>query len=196
MLLSACTAKPVKPETSVAWHSRQAILAEIDQWQLHARIGLRSKHRSGSASLIWDEIPGQRNLRLLGPVGGGLILLQQDSTGVTLTDSKGKTWYATDAAELIQRVTGWQIPVSGLRWWLLGMTEPGSKAAYTLDQSQRLASINQDQWKVAFDKYSMFGRYELPTSIIIESDSSKDDDKYIRAKLIVKNWNFEIKDGR
>jgi len=196
MLLSACIAKPVKPETSAAWHSRQAILAEIDQWQLHARIGLRSKNRSGSASLIWDEIPGQRNLRLLGPVGGGLILLQQDSTGVTLTDSKGKTWYATDAAELIQRVTGWQIPVSGLRWWLLGMTEPGSKAAYTLDQSQRLASINQDQWKVAFDKYSMFGRYELPTSIIIESDSSKDDDKYIRAKLIVKNWNFEIKDGR
>lgn len=195
-MLSSCSSKPVKTKISTSWQSRQAILAEIDQWQLHARIGLRSKHRSGSASLIWDEIPGQRNLRLLGPVGGGLILLQQDSTGVTLTDSKGKTWYATDASELIQRVTGWQIPVSGLRWWLLGMTEPGSKAAYTLDQSQRLASINQDQWKVAFDKYSMFGRYELPTSIIIESDSSKDDDKYIRAKLIVKNWNFEIKEGR
>ena len=194
LLLGACTSKPVKTEASVAWQTRQAIVAEIDQWQLNARIGLRSKDNSGSASLIWKELPGQRNLRLLGPVGGGLILLQQDSTGVSLQDSKGKTWYAGNAADLIYRVTGWNIPVSALRWWLLGMTEPGSNANYTLDDSQRLVAVSQAGWKVTLDKYKMFDRYELPSSLIVESGSGKEDEKYMRVKLIVKDWNFAVKD--
>ncbi|MDB4522253.1 lipoprotein insertase outer membrane protein LolB [Gammaproteobacteria bacterium] len=157
---------------------------------------MRSKNNSGSASLIWSELPGQRNLRLLGPVGGGLILLQQDSTGVRLQDSKGKTWYAVDAADLIYRVTGWNIPVSALRWWLLGMTEPGSNANYTLDDSQRLVAVIQDGWKVTLDKYKMFDRYELPSSLIVESRSGKEDENYMRVKLIVKDWNFALKDSR
>lgn len=194
LLLFACSSKPVKQGVSSSWLSRQAAVAEIDRWQLNARIGLRSKGRSGSATLIWNEQPGQRNLRLLGPIGGGLILLQQDDTGVALQDSKGKTWHAVDAAELIHRVTGWQIPVSGLRWWLLGMTEPGSEADYTLDDSERLVTVVQDGWKVTLAKYTLFGKYELPASVTVESLASKDDDGYIRAKLIVKGWEFEIKD--
>jgi len=196
LLLGACTSKPVKQIDSSSWLSRQAAVAEIDRWQLNARIGMRSKDNSGSASLIWNELPGQRNLRLLGPVGGGLILLQQDSTGVRLQDSKGKTWYAVDAADLIYRVTGWNIPVSALRWWLLGMTEPGSNANYKLDDSQRLVALIQDGWKVTLDKYKMFDVYELPSSLIVESESGKEDEKYMRVKLIVKDWNFAIKDSR
>ena len=190
LLLAACTSQPVKQEASASWLSRQVALAEIDRWQLNARIGLRSEGRSGSATLIWNEQPGQRKLRLLGPVGGGLILLQQDETGVTLQDSKGKTWHAVDPAELIHRVTGWQIPVSGLRWWLLGMTEPGSKADYTLDDSERLATVVQDGWKVTLAKYTLFGKYELPASVTVESQVSKEDDGYMRAKLIVKEWEI------
>jgi len=165
-------------------------LAEIDQWQLNARIGLRSQDRSGSATLIWDENIEQRRLRLIGPVGGGLILMQQDNTGVSLQDSTGKTWHAADPAELIMRVTGWQIPVSGLRWWLLGMTEPGSTVDYTLDDSQRLATVKQGGWKVTLAKYTLFDNYELPATVTVESLTSKDDDRYIRVKLIVKEWKI------
>lgn len=196
LLLAACTSKPVRQEAPSSWLSRQAAVADIDRWQLNARIGLRSEGRSGSATLVWHEQPGQRSLRLLGPVGGGLVLLQQDSKGVTLQDSKGKTWHAVDAAELIYRVTGWHIPVSGLRWWLLGMTEPGSKADYTLDDSQRLVTVLQDGWKVSLAKYTLFGKYELPASVTVESQADKGDDGYVRAKLIVKEWDFEGKGER
>lgn len=178
----------------VDWQARQAVLAGIDHWQLYARIGLRSKDRSGSATLIWEEKPEQRNLRLLGPLGGGLILLQQDNMGVSIQDSKGKTWHAKNAGELIYRVTGWQIPVSGLRWWLLGMNEPGSQAEFSVDDSQRLISVHQDGWIVTFEKYSLFGDYELPTLIVVETEASLDDERYIRAKLIVKGWDFKTKD--
>ncbi|HIE20305.1 MAG TPA: outer membrane lipoprotein LolB, partial [Rhodospirillales bacterium] len=84
-------------------------------------------------------------------------------------DSKGKIWHARDAGELISRVTGWQIPVAGLRWWLLGLTEPGSNAEYTLDENHRLATVQQAGWKVSLDKYNPFDGHVLPTSIVFET---------------------------
>ena len=190
VLLSACTIKPVKKEPAFDRQSRQAALALIDSWKMHARIGLQSKDKSGSATLIWDEKPDTRHLRMLGPLGGGLIQLKQDATVVTIQDSNGRVWLGGNARELIHRVTGWQIPVSGLRWWLLGLTEPGSKAEFTVDESQRLHSVQQSGWRVILNKYAMFSGYELPTSIVVESANNPDDDRHVRVKLIVKEWKI------
>jgi len=191
LLLGACTGKPVKKEPPSDVLSRQDFLAGLDQWQLHARIGLRSNDHSGSATLIWEEAPGQRKLRLIGPLGGGVIQLQQDDNGVTITDSKGKVWLAEDAGELIRRVTGWSIPISGLRWWLLGLAEPDSKAVSTFDASQRLSNVQQDGWNVTLDKYRLYGDFELPSSIVVESEFDQGHGRYLRTKLIVKDWKFQ-----
>jgi len=191
VLLGACTSKPIRKETLPDWQSKQSALAEIDNWKMHARIGLRGMARSGSASLIWVETPEQRNLRLLGPLGGGLVLLQQDATGVSIQDSKGGIWHGQDAGELIYRVTGWQIPVSGLRWWLLGLTEPGSKAKSTVDTEHRLIRVQQAGWKVSLDKYTQFGDHELPASIVMETVAGREDERYIRIKVIIKDWKIK-----
>jgi len=163
---------------------------------MHARIGLRGNDRSGSASLIWEESPEQRTLRLLGPLGGGLIILKQDETGVTIKDSKGRVRYSPSADELIYRVTGWKIPVSGLRWWLLGLNEPGSKADSTIDTEHRLVSVQQAGWKVSLAKYTRFGDHELPTSIVFETVADREDVRYVRIKVIVKDWKIEGKGER
>ena len=191
LLLGACTVKPVKKDIPVSGSITQAKLASLDHWQLHARIGLRSKERSGSATLIWEESPDFRKLRLIGPLGGGVIQLQQDETGVTITDSKGKVWQDNDAGQLIHRVTGWQIPVSGLRWWLLGLVEPGGIASSTFDASQHLTGVQQDGWNVTLKQYTLFDDYELPTSIVVESEFDKEHERYLRAKLIVKDWKIQ-----
>ncbi len=196
VMLSACTSKPVKKEAPLDWQSRQSALAEIDNWKMHARIGLRGNDRSGSASLIWEESPEQRTLRLLGPLGGGLIILKQDETGVSIKDSKGRVQYSPSADELIYRVTGWKIPVSGLRWWLLGLNEPGSKAASTVDAQQRLLGVEQAGWKVSLGKYTRFGKHELPTSIVFETTAAREDERYVRIKVIVKDWKIEGKGER
>ncbi len=191
VLLGACTSKPIKKETTPDWQSKQSALAKIDSWKMHARIGLRDNDRSGSASLIWEESPEQRTLRLIGPLGGGLIILKQDGSGVTLKDNKGRVRYSPYADELIYRVTGWKIPVSGLRWWLLGLTEPGSKAVTTIDAEHRLLTVQQAGWKVSLDKYTQFGEHELPASIIFETVAVREDERYIRMKVIVKDWMEE-----
>jgi outer membrane lipoprotein LolB len=190
LLLASCSSKPIKTDLPREVSPRQVSLVNLDHWQLHARIGLRSNDRSGTATLIWEEEPRQRKLRLIGPLGGGLILLQQDENGVTITDGKGKIWQEKDASKLIHRVTGWQIPVSGLRWWLLGLAEPDSKAESTFNASQHLARVQQDGWVVTLDKYRPYGDYELPSNIVVESEFDKQHERYLRAKLIVKDWKI------
>jgi outer membrane lipoprotein LolB len=190
LLLSSCATRPaVKPEPA-EWQARQAALSAIDSWNMRARIGMRSRDNSGSATLIWDENSGSRYLRLLGPLGGGVVHIEQDASGASIRDSKGKTWQAEKVGTLIYKATGWNIPVSGLRWWMLGLTEPGSDADYTLDDSNRLQEVRQQGWKVSFNRYAMFDGNNLPSSLTIETDAEPGSEFYVRVKLIVKEWNL------
>jgi outer membrane lipoprotein LolB len=192
-LLSSCSLKTTKQSIeTLDWEQRQAQLATLTHWTLRARIGIRSQQVNGSASLIWDEEDDGRVLNLLGPLGGGAIHLEQNQDGATLTDSKGRSWYNSNARELIRQSTGWEIPVSGLRWWILGLTEPGSSASYSFDEQNRLQSIQQQGWLVTYNKYKSFGPYELPSSITVTGYEEVAEENPVRVKLVIKEW--EIKD--
>ena len=81
--------------------------------------------------------------------------------------------------------------MSGLRWWLLGLVEPGGIASPTFDASQHLTGVQQDGWNVTLKQYTLFDNYELPTSIVVESELDKEHERYLRAKLIVKDWKIQ-----
>ena len=192
LLLSSCSLKATKkaPEP-LDWQQRQALLSAISNWSMRARIGIRSEQVNGSASLIWDETDGKRTLNLLGPLGGGAIRLVQDADGATLTDSKGRSWQNDNASELVSQATGWKIPLSGLRWWMLGLTEPGHAAEYSFDEQSRLQTITQQGWNVTYNKYASFSNYELPSSITVTTDNVETGTTPVRVKLIVKEWEIK-----
>ncbi len=188
LLTAACATKPVRKDDAAG---QGIALADIKNWEMRARIGLRSRAQNGSATIIWTETPEQQTLRILGPLGGGLVLLQMNASGITVRDSKGALWQGQDASELIYRVSGWKIPVSALRWWMMGMIEPGSDARVTHDDGGRLNSIKQDSWQVSLDKYRRFSSFELPSLIIMETLTEPADEHYIRVKMIVKSWTVK-----
>lgn len=190
LILPGCSTKPIKPAVQPDAQQQAVTLAKMTNWKLRARIGLRSKQKSGTATMIWDETSAKRSLRLLGPLGGGVILLQQDASGVSIQDSNKKIYRGTEAGELIYQVTGWQIPVTGLRWWLLGLTEPGSDAIPVYDDKQRLLHVVQDGWEISMSNYSQFDNYELPGSLLIKTTTDKNSERYLRVKIIVKEWQF------
>ena len=192
-LQTSCSLKTTKQTVETPdWQQRQVQLSAISGWTMRARIGIRSQQVNGSASMIWEESVSGRTLDLLGPLGGGAIHLVQNETGATLTDSKGMSWYNSNARDLVREATGWEIPVSSLRWWILGLTEPGSIASYSLDEQSRLQSIEQHGWLVTYNRYARFGAYELPSSITVTSDKKPADYDAVQVKLIIKGW--EIKD--
>ncbi len=60
-----------------------------------------------------------------------------------LIDNKGQTYTATDAEEMIGRLTGMPIPLNSLRQWIIGL--PGDATDYSLDDRYRLRELNYTQ---------------------------------------------------
>lgn len=60
-----------------------------------------------------------------------------------LIDNKGQTYTATDAEEMIGRLTGMPIPLNSLRQWIIGL--PGEATDYSLDDQYRLRELNYTQ---------------------------------------------------
>ncbi|HBE91162.1 MAG TPA: outer membrane lipoprotein LolB [Gammaproteobacteria bacterium] len=191
-MLASCVSKPtIKPEQQ-AWQDRQERYSHLNNWHLKGRLGLRSKQESGAVTLIWNETPDHRQLRLLGPVGHGLVKLEETADGAVLQDSRNTRWQGATSQALIEQATGWNIPVQSLRWWVLGIVEPGRETDYQLDDQSRLASLKQDGWQVSFSQYRYFGGYELPGSIVFQN-STEHPEHSLRGKFLLKKWEPVVK---
>ena len=187
LVLTSCATYPGGPVKEMSWQQRLQRYSQLTDWQLKGRLGLRSGATNGAATLIWNEAPDSRHLRLLGPAGQGLVSLEESAAGAVLTDRHKTTWRGPSAQDLIEQTTGWKIPVASLRWWALGIIEPGNNTDYRLDEQQRLVSLSQDGWQVSFGQYRSFGAYELPGSIVFHYVTG-DEPTALRGKFLLKDW--------
>ncbi len=83
------------------------------------------------ARFFWQQT-GQDRYRLLltNPLGSTELSLTAQPGSVQLIDNKGQTYTATDAEEMIGRLTGMPIPLNSLRQWIIGL--PGDATDYSL----------------------------------------------------------------
>lgn len=100
-----------------------------------------------------------------------------------LIDNKGQTYNATDAEEMIGRLTGMPIPLNRLRQWIIGL--PGDATDYSLDDQYRLRELNYTQngktWHVTYSGYTNDTTPTLPSNMELNNGSQ-------RIKLKMDNW--------
>jgi outer membrane lipoprotein LolB len=101
---------------------------------------------------------------------------------VQLIDNKGQTYTATDAEEMIGRLTGMPIPLNSLRQWIIGL--PGDATDYSLDDQYRLRELNYTQngktWHVTYGGYT---RYQTVAAVQYGAEQWQQ-----RIKLKMDNW--------
>lgn len=168
LLLAGCTALPVRApdEVARAWAARQQALAPLANWDLRGRIALRSRDEGVQASLHWVRDGARHRITLVGPLGSGQVRLTQDTGGAELTDADKKRYRGTSAREVLARVTGWDVPIENMNWWVLGLPAPGA-VERALDSAGRLTQISQFGWEVEFLEYGYYGPHELPSRFFI-----------------------------
>lgn len=181
--LSACTHLPEsEPLEDEIWESRRARLEAIQHWRLRARIGVVTETQSGSADLQWEQQGKKFTLKVTGAFGRGLIAIEGDGDSVSLQTGKGEKLSAASAEELILQQTGWRIPVSGLRHWIMGLPSglyPDEN--YTLDVMGRIDRLRGGDWEVEYRRYSSFERYQLPDRLRMANAQ-------VKIKLAVIDW--------
>jgi outer membrane lipoprotein LolB len=176
MLLAGCATTPAPSGSQSA--------AAISAWQFNGRVSLTRGEEGWHAGLHWQEQAGSYYLRVSGPLGQGGFQLNGDARGVVLVDADGQTFAARDADALLVQVTGWQLPVTGLRYWIRGLPEPAAgKARTTLDEAGRLSRLEQSGWTINYQRYQLVDGFSLPGKLQLSHQD-------IAVRIIIDQWQL------
>ena len=163
------------------WRAHKARVAALDGWQINGKVGIRAPKDSGSGTLFWLQRQEYFDIRLSGPLGRGATRLTGRPDAVSL-EVAGQGRFEADSPEaLVEAQLGWQLPVSHLLWWVRGLPAPDSRSRITLDAESHLAQLEQDGWKVDYQRYTEQNGYALPERIKLYGQN-------LEVTLVIKDW--------
>lgn len=192
LILSACELTPLQPPQTLdaeqSWRTRQQTLSALSAWGLSGRIAIQTPAEGWHASLSWEQRGETYSIQLSSPLGQGALQLNGDSSQVTLRTANAEDT-AQDPEALLERQLGWRIPVSGLRYWVLGLPDPGVPLERKqLDESGRLTRIQQSGWDVEFRHYTSTGSVDLPDKLFLNNASTE---PHLEVRLAVERWDLK-----
>ena len=186
LLVAGCAAPlPVPPaDPEIAWQSRQQDLAKVNDWRLNGRLAITRGSEAWHLKVNWRQKPEGYEIFLSGPFGSGVKLVGNPQS-VVLHDADQQAYSAEEPELLLYAHTGVLMPVTGLRYWILGLPDPDKNHTNKtqLDAYGRLAELQQRDWKVRFRDYVAVEQYQLPERLFIRSE-----DEDIEVRLVVDDW--------
>lgn len=194
-LVSGCATAPPVADVTAAWQARQAALAPVTAWTLRGRLALRAAGQGGHATLRWERDGERHRLDFTGPLGRGHLRLVRDAQGAELRDAEQRVWRAPDAGSLLQRATGWTVPLEGMNYWVLGLPAPDPAPAPRLDAQGRLERLTQSGWDIRFLEYTRHGAYELPSRLYITAKNHRPrgdaaETETLELRLSIEQWTI------
>lgn len=179
LLLSGCAALPVPqaPQTAIT-------PATIKVWSINGRISLSRGDKGWHAGLNWENRADHYRLQVTGPLGQGGLQLTGDANGVTLVDSEARVYKAHDVDVLLAEVTGWDLPVAGMQYWVRGLSAPDSAVRVTLDAHGRLQQLVQSGWVITYQRYQTIAGNDWPAKLKLVHDD-------LAVRLVIDRWQLE-----
>ena len=166
--LASC-AIPPQPTVSLNSSIHQLSLAQQTHWLIKGKLGFKSPDKKQSANFRWQQTQQNYQLNMTSIIGTSLLNMQGDEQGVTLiTDDE--TYNDSDPSHLIWRVTGWQIPVEKLQFWIKGQHQ-SNDVVLTSEQGwvRQLQPIcnNCQNWLINYDNYKLVNEIWLPHKVVL-----------------------------
>jgi outer membrane lipoprotein LolB len=185
VLLTACAPPKPAPElptnTVVPVEKRKAETATISSWDIHGALSAKTKAKGFSATLNWLQSgPSSYQIRLVGPLGGGAVLINKKGSTITLQDGAKKST-STNADQLLMNNTGIRLPVSSLYYWVRGLPAPGGVQTEARDTYNHLSTLKQNGYTIHFTQYTSVKGIDLPSMIRLEGNG-------VTIKVIIKSW--------
>lgn len=182
LLVTGCATLP-EPATPGDWDTRRAELQALDRWTLNGRVAVAAGDEGFSGGLTWNQSGTRAEVELRGPVGGSALAIRVDGPDFSVTDQHGEVFDGDRAREIVALRVGSDLPISELRYWLVGAPAPGAPHHQTLGADARLATLEQAGWRVRYDGYRMAGTTPLPARLDITKDR-------LRLRVAVRDWQL------
>jgi outer membrane lipoprotein LolB len=190
LLLVACTSlqgrAPVGAPDEAAWRQHAAQMAALADWSLSGRVGFINGKDSGSGSLDWRQQGAATTLDFHGPLGAGAIHMEGDAQRLHVQSSRGDDFYTSDPEADLEMRLHQPLPVLSLRYWVLGIPDPGTAYTKADDAHGELRDLDQSGWHVEYQEYADVSGYSLPTRFSLERGP-------VRIKVAVSAWTLPAK---
>lgn len=191
LLLAACSQQAPKQQSAQAlpkgqrealWEQHQKQISQLNHWQAQGRLAAAKASKGGNAQFVWQQKGDNYQLKLFGPFGSGSVIISGSPNDVVLKEANGKVTRAKSPELLMQKVAGWQVPISGLIYWLRGIPVPQSSSpAKQLNESGYLSYLQQDGWKIEYENYQESKALPLPSKLRLQNGQTK-------LKMVITSW--------
>ena len=172
------------PDGFARWKQRRDRISTITRFGFNGRLALRTARDALNARIRWRQDEDEYRIRLGGLIGEAAVELRGGPAGVDLLDRDG-VHHADSPESLLRDRLGWTFPLQGLRYWVLGITAPGSSVErLDLDRQGRPSLLLQSGWRIVYRRYSEVGDLVLPERL--DFDRAE-----LEARLVVSHWSFE-----
>jgi len=165
------------------WAARIERIGAWKRWRLEGRAAVRRGDEGWQAALVWEQRGSDTRIELSDPLGRRVARLEVGPGGVVLT-ARNREYRADSPEELMQEVLGWWLPVSGMRWWLLGIPQPGApQEGLELDERGLAVRFRQSGWTLVYKQYDRWNGQWMP--VRAEFTQSP-----VRVRLLVTRWEL------
>lgn len=184
VFLTGCSEIPSRPQrdNDIAQQNQRE---QIKRWKLNGRFSLSSEKENGTVTFHWTQDDERYLMRFIAPLGQGTYALRGgEGDGVYLLTAKNEMLHADDAESLLSQSVGWYVPMSGFRYWVRGLPEPGVEITnQQFDEQGRVEEMQQDDWKISIKRYMDVDGVGLPGKIFMHND-------HFKLKLIIQAWDM------
>ena len=184
-LLTACA--PPRPAAELPENKvmpveqRKAKTQTVSSWEIRGAMAAKNKAKGWSAAMNWIQSgPNTYQIRLMGPLGSGTVLIDKKGNTITFQDGPKKIT-SHNADELLAEQTGIKLPVNNLYYWVRGLPAPGPVEAEHHDQYNHLTQIKQSGYTINFNQYTSEKGIDLPSMIHLEGNG-------VTVKVVIKKW--------
>lgn len=190
LMVGGCATTPPPQLQHLPWQERAGLLAALERWQLQGRLAIRTDdNRSWSVKLNWRQNRQQFDIHLSSPTGfGGALRLSGDDRHAVMELPDEPPQVAPHAEALLEAKLGWMVPVSGLKYWIVGRPDPAAQMRRELDEGGRLRRLEQAGWVISYKRYAVVDGLELPSKVELVNH-------HLKVKMVIDDWVLERNDN-
>lgn len=188
--LSSCTTLAPKLQTkqetsygSLAPAERLQALKKLTHWQIQGAFHLRQPEHNLLANYDWAQSGEAFQLRIYSTLNFVSTIIQGNSTQVSLESSSGEKASAATVRALLEKTTGWHLPVDRLVYWVRTLPAPDLAAHKNYDSYGHVSSLRQGDWNIRYERFSHLGPVDLPTLMTIQGPD-------LMLKIVIKHWQL------
>lgn len=155
---------------------------ELAPFAFNGRVVIKHNGERTSAGVRWTHRGAEDEILLLAPLGQTMARIFSDAQGVLL-EASGKKYFEQDAETLTERVLGWHLPLSGMRYWVLALPAAGREAMVERAENGQLKVLRQDGWEINYTRYASETPDSLPSRLTLQRDG-------MEMQLLIDEWEI------